>query len=118
MRNLEHSIQVALTDYVAYKHPGLYRSIAFFAIPNGGARSPATGAMLKAEGVRRGVFDLMVCVPRGMFHALFIELKAGKNKLTPEQKIFMESRIADNYSCVVCYSLDEAIKALEQYLNS
>jgi hypothetical protein len=118
MRNLEHSIQVALTDYVAYKHPKLYKSIAFFAIPNGGARSPATGAMLKAEGVHRGVFDLMVCVPRGMFHALFIELKAGKNKLTPEQKIFMESRIADNYSCVVCYSVNSAIEELEKYLAS
>lgn len=118
MRNLEHQIQVALTDYIAYKHPKLYKSIAFFAIPNGGARSPATGAMLKAEGVRRGVFDLMVCVSRGIFHGLFIELKAGNNKLTPEQKIFMEARIADDYSCVVCYSVASAIEELEKYLSS
>lgn len=99
MRNLEHSIQVALTDYVAYKHPKLYKSISFFAIPNGGARSPATGAMLKAEGVRRGVFDLMVCVPRGMFHDNVKELvyaykengKIGTSKPKSKQKAVAQS---------------------------
>ena len=37
-----------------------YKGVRIFAIPNGGARSPATAGRLKAEGVSSGVPDLFV----------------------------------------------------------
>ena len=86
-------------------------------MPNGGARSPATGRMLKNEGVSRGVFDVFCCIPAGEYHGLWIEFKAGKNKLTLEQKEFMKHRLEDGYECAVCYAVNDAIKCLEDYLN-
>ena len=41
-----------------------------FHVPNGGARSKATAGRLKAEGVKPGVPDLCLPVPRGAYHGL------------------------------------------------
>lgn len=118
MKSLEHQIQSSFFNYIDYKYPYLRKSISIFAIPNGGARSLATGRMLKAEGVSKGVFDVFCAVPNKKFHGLWIEFKAKKNKLTEEQKEFMRYRISDGYECKVCYSLENAIECLKDYLNT
>ena len=41
-----------------------------FAVPNGGHRHRAVAARLKDEGVKAGVPDLFLPVPRGAFHGL------------------------------------------------
>lgn len=46
-----------------------------FHIPNGGSRGKAEAARFKMEGVKPGVPDLFLPVPRGPWHGLFIELK-------------------------------------------
>jgi hypothetical protein len=46
-----------------------------FAIPNGGLRDPRTAASLKAEGVKSGVPDVFLPIPRHGLAGLFIELK-------------------------------------------
>jgi hypothetical protein len=55
----------------------------FFAVPNGGNRSAATGALLKATGTRAGVPDLVVLFSG--CHALFIEIKATSGRLQQTQ---------------------------------
>ena len=53
MKLTEHRIQAGLFKWAklaSAHHPEL---TLLFAIPNGGARDPITGAMLKAEGVKR-----------------------------------------------------------------
>ena len=74
----EHQEQSAVISWwaLAHRQYGL-PEFALFAIPNGGARDVITGARLKAEGVRRGVVDLMLAKPNGTFSGLFIEMKAG-----------------------------------------
>ena len=60
MKLTEHRIQAGLFKWfklASARHPEL---ALLFAIPNGGARDPITGAMLKAEGVKRGVPDLFL----------------------------------------------------------
>jgi hypothetical protein len=52
----EHLQQVRLVSWFRRNYPG----VRIFAIPNGGARSTAQGAALKAEGVSPGVPDLFV----------------------------------------------------------
>lgn len=37
--------------------------VRFFAVPNAGQRSPKTAAWLKAEGMQRGVPDLIILTP-------------------------------------------------------
>ena len=62
-----------------------------FAIPNGGARNAITGAMLKREGVKKGVFDVFIGWARNGKHGLFLEFKKQKGgTVTPEQEQFAE----------------------------
>jgi len=54
-----------------------------FAVPNGGYRSKATGGRMKSEGLKAGVRDIFVPIQMGQLCGMWIEMKAGKNSLTP-----------------------------------
>src|SRR5258708_3842236 len=72
----EHGHQAALfcqAQISAPEFPEL--KYGLFAIPNGGLRTKVTAANLKVEGVKRGIADVQLAVARGIFHALFIEMK-------------------------------------------
>ena len=91
------------------------------AIPNGGARHIAVARKLKAEGVRAGVSDYLLAVPRGVYHGLFLELKAGgpgipKGRVSKEQMAFGDTVRAQWYSFGVAYGTDEAINLVDMYL--
>lgn len=81
MKQLEHNEQVALMKWwsLACNRYCIAESL-LFAIPNGGNRDVVTGALMKAEGVRAGVPDLFLSVPRGAYHGLFIEMKKRKRR--------------------------------------
>ena len=49
-----------------------------FHIPNGGSRHKIEAGKLKAMGVKPGVPDLALLVPKGPYNGLFIELKNEK----------------------------------------
>lgn len=94
--------------------------------PNGGKRSPKTGALLKAEGVNAGPPDLWFFEPRTFYSqfgaptycsGLVIEMKAGKNKPTTEQVRWLEGLQRRRWSVAVCYSADEAWDVLLRYLE-
>lgn len=94
-------------------HPVARRA---FAIPNGGARSKITAAILKAEGVTAGVPDIALPVARGGCNGLWIEMKHGRNKLSPEQALFADFLVAEGHAVVVAYTWDKARHWTEQYL--
>ena len=124
----EHSEQVATIDWaelMSNRHPELK---LIFAIPNGGARHPATGKKLKAEGVKKGVPDLFLPVPRATYMGgrlggryrmgLFIELKRRKGSTTSkEQKWWHEKLRGQGYRVEVCKGAEEAIAVLSDYLG-
>ena len=72
-------------------------------IPNGGIRDIRTATNLKREGVKRGVPDICLPVSRGKYHGLYIEMKAGKNKPSDEQKEWINSLQEEGYAACVCY---------------
>ena len=88
-----------------------------FAVPNGGARSAITGAILKAEGVTKGVSDLILLVPNHQYHALCIEMKAPKGRQSPSQIAWQAAVERKGYKYVVCHSLDEFMREIINYLN-
>lgn len=96
----EHEEQREFVSWFRKRYPG----VLIFAIPNGGHRSKATAARLKAEGVVPGVPDL--CIPEWM---VFIEMKRRKGgRLSKDQKNVMDQLQAAGYSCYVCAGADEA----------
>lgn len=86
-------------------------------IPNGGQRSKATAARLKAAGVKSGVPDLCLPYPCGGYHGLYIELKVGKNKPTANQNAWLDYLDGAGYCVRVCWGADEAIGEITKYLE-
>jgi len=94
------------------------KTVPFFHPANGEIRDARTGAKLHAQGVRRGVLDLWLPVPRGGFCGLVIELKAPKNYPSKEQRIWIDFLERMGWRVVVCRSVEECIQATCLYLNS
>lgn len=87
-------------------------------VPNGGARSKATAARLKRQGVRAGVPDIVLPVARMHFCGLYIELKRIKGgKVSEEQKKWLAYLNRAGYLAVECKGADEAIEAITNYLK-
>lgn len=95
-------------------HPELW---LFHHTPNEGRRSQATGRKLKQIGMLAGVPDLHLPVPKGIYHSLYIEMKYDDGRISSEQKKFINRAAEyDNYCCV-CYTAEEAIKTLREYIE-
>ena len=86
-------------------------------VPNGGSRHPREAANLKRQGVKAGVSDICLPLPKGDYHGLYIEMKVGRNKPTPQQNEFIQFARQNGYSAHVCYGHQEAIQVISQYLT-
>lgn len=113
----EHTEQVALFEWAAWHHARLPALALLFAIPNGGLRARATAARLQAEGVKRGIPDLFLPIPRGGYHGFWIELKYGANKTTPQQDAWLNLLKAEGYAVDVSYGWQEAAHKIVRYLG-
>lgn len=67
-------------------------------------------------GYKKGQLDVCLPVRNGYHCALHIEMKAGKNKLTKEQKEWCAFLLSQGRSVHAAYSADEAINIIEEYL--
>lgn len=117
MRQPEHLSQAALFRWAGYQTKRLPELSLLFAIPNGGMRSKATAAKLKAEGVKPGVPDICLPVARGEYHSLWIEMKAGRNRPTPSQVAWHMRLSQEGHRVIVCWSWEAAKDAIEEYLG-
>lgn len=109
----EHELQVAFVSHAA---PLVGDDL--FAIPNGDMRKITVAMRLQAEGVRKGVPDLFLPIPKGGFHGLFIELKKAGGCPSPEQWERMERMHLAGYMVRVVNSLGVAMEILTGYLNA
>lgn len=115
----EHSEQCALIRWwdMQARAKGLDTRL-LMAIPNGGARNAVTGARLKAEGVRAGVPDLLLAIPRNGFHGLWLEMKREKGgSVSAGQKVMLSLLAAQGFAVWVCKGFKQAKLAIETYLG-
>ena len=74
-----------------------------------GPRGAKRQAILVGMGVHAGFADLMVmCDGR----VLFLELKAPKGRLRPDQEAFRDAVLAQGFGWALVHTLDDALAAL------
>ena len=126
----ESQIQCALVRrcrLVEQRYPPLR---ALHAIPNGAyiapVQDPVTGEwrrphaeILKAEGLRAGVFDLLLAWPSacGRYHGLYLETKAPGGRLSDSQQDWRELMSEAGYACEVYTDPEAGFSDLMQYLG-
>jgi hypothetical protein len=87
-----------------------------YAIPNGGGRSKIEAAILKGEGVRRGMLDLHLPIRRGHCTGLYLELKAGRNGPSEDQDKWAGWLSAEGHHIAFVWdSWELAWSVVEQY---
>lgn len=87
------------------------------AVPNGGRRDPIEAKHLQDEGLKKGVPDLDLPVPRGKYHGLRIEMKDDTGRTSLEQDWWLGELREQGYFCEVCHGWEPAVRVLEWYLG-
>ena len=124
----ENDEQVALFKWASIMNKKTPALELLLAIPNGAFYGGhwSVANRMKAEGVQKGVPDIFLPVPMtytdnavvtSMYAGLWIEMKAGKNKPSVEQTWWMEKLDSMGYKVAVCYSCEEAIEVITDYLD-
>lgn len=118
----EHAEQCVVVRWFDLSFPQ-YRG-RLFAVPNGAHLAGTVGQRCakmnraKAEGLRVGVPDLMLPVPRHGLHGLFIEMKRIKGSKTEAEQIeWLEFLGSQGYMAVLCKGADAAMDTIKSYLN-
>lgn len=123
MEPLEHDIQTGFIELVRLhevRYPGL---LLGHAIPNGGGRGKAQAGMLKAEGVRAGVWDWHLPVAGSSpdfdhpWRGLWIEFKSRTGRLSELQRYFGERMQGQDHVCVVARDFATAWSLTQAYLH-
>jgi hypothetical protein len=123
----EHDEQAALIQWRDWLKERCPELAYLFAQPNGGLR-PASlddggrrysreAQRLKEEGVEPGVPDLQLPVARHGYHGLWIEMKHGRNSVTPDQQRWIEFLRKQGHRVEVCYGWDAAREVVIDYLG-
>ena len=103
----EHNLQSSIMRFLDDALPS---SCYAFAVPNGGKRNAVTGAILKREGVKAGVADIMILRNPGM--CAMIEVKTKEGGLSNSQKLFRDWCSANGFPYAVVRSLGDVECAL------
>lgn len=112
----EQEALFAWAEYQKGKYPELE---LMYHIPNGGSRNKAEAARLKAQGVKPGVPDICLPVPRGKYHGLYIELKRTEGgRLSDKQLNWLDNLMKQGYVAFLCYGWEEAKSLIIKYLES
>jgi hypothetical protein len=113
----EYTEQVALFDWAMWHEYRAPELRMLFAIPNGEKRDAVTGARLKRAGVKPGVPDICLPVPRDGHCALWIELKAPGGRVRASQTAWIERLREQGHEAVVCVGWHEAARQICVYLG-
>ena len=84
-------------------------------VPNEGKRSLGEGRKLKSMGMRKGVSDFFISVPRHGYHGAWIEIKTLSGTASAHQRDFLTTVAAQGYFAKIVYGLDEALDTIRWY---
>ncbi len=85
-------------------------------IPNEGKRGPKAARDAKRLGMKKGVHDLFLALPRGGYSGLWIEMKAANGKASAAQLKWQSLMRGVGYCAEVCYGFNAARLEIERYI--
>lgn len=88
-----------------------------FAVPNGGSRNKLEAINLKRQGVKSGVADVLLLIPKGGFASLCLEFKTKTGKQSDEQIEFQKQAENCGSKYVIVRGVKEAIEKVREYLK-
>ena len=108
----ETKLQQQCVRWFKYQYPGVI--IASF--PNEGKRSKFTAQRMKAEGLCRGIPDLIIF---GIFGApMLIEMKIDKAPVRPDQVGVHETLREAGYQVRVCRTFEDFKYTVDTYMEN
>lgn len=87
-----------------------------FAVPNGGSRHKIEAANMKRQGVKAGVADVILQIPKKGFASLCLEFKTKTGRQSKEQREYQKQVEMAGSKYVVVRSVEEAIGEMRMYL--
>lgn len=113
----EESIQKSIIEWISI-HPDIKKYSKYIIhIPNEGKRTPRYGKKLKDMGMRPGVSDLFIAIPRKGFNGAWVELKSKSGTLSKSQFEFLKDMEMQNYCTNSCNSFEEFTIFILWYLD-
>lgn len=112
----EHRIQCACVTWFRYQYQNYAHNL--FAVPNGGKRDKVTAGKMKAEGALAGVADLILLKSNAQYGALLIEMKTRTGRQRDSQLEWQRKIEKDGYKYVICRSIDDFKREVDDYLSS
>ena len=112
----EDQVQMALVDYLDVMKNPAGDAVLYYHVPNGGMRNKRVAAGLKRIGTKRGVSDLVIAEPVGIYHGLYLEVKTKGGRMSSEQKVFKADVIKRGYAGAVCYTVAQGVGLIDSYL--
>jgi len=125
----EDDIQADFFEKVKILFPTIPEKL-LFAVPNGGQRMQKSiqtkkgvktfspeAARLKKQGVKSGIADVILLIPKKGYASLCLEFKTDKGKQSDEQKEFQRQAEMCGNKYVVVRSVATAIGIVKEYLK-
>lgn len=109
----EDRLQHNVMKYISVQYP----TALFTHVSNEGKRSKFEQFKLKYLGTKAGVPDVMVFTPNKNRNGLAIELKAGYNKPTENQKLWLDLLSNCNWSVHWSNDFDECKSIIDNYFK-
>ncbi len=112
----EEIIHINVVNWFNETYPELQKDLHHFA--NERKCSIQQGRLLKRMGVKKGVADFFLAIPIDGYAGFWLELKSGKNKVTPEQEAFLRRKTDRGYQCATCWGFEAARELILTYLRN
>ena len=113
--NEEARMQIEFFRQVPLFFPRLPDKL-LFAVPNGGSRHKIEAANMTRQGVKAGVADVILQIPKKGFASLCLEFKTKTGRQSKEQREYQRQVEMAGSKYVVVRSVEEAIFVMKKYL--
>ena len=112
----EYQLQIGIAKYIDFH--SIVNKILWTATAGGMRTHLITAKKMKAQGLKRGVPDILIFEPNKKYKGLMIELKVKGNYPTKEQKEWIVYLNDRGYYACVCKGFEEFKKVFNEYFNN